>query len=73
MSVRTRRKAPDAARNGASEHAAQVAKREVAQCRAIGFSMFTKRSLIAMASLAAVSAAFAGPINIVGSYESSFS
>jgi hypothetical protein len=34
MSVRTRRKAPDAARNGASEHAAQVAKREVAQCRA---------------------------------------
>lgn len=35
--------------------------------------MFTKRSLIAMASLAAVSAAFAGPINIVGSYESSFS
>lgn len=35
--------------------------------------MFTKRSLIAMASLAAVSAAFAGPINIVGSYESSVS
>jgi hypothetical protein len=34
MSVRTRCKAPHAARNGASEHAAQVAKREVAQCRA---------------------------------------
>lgn len=34
MSMRTRRKAPHAARNGASEHAAQVAKREVAQCRA---------------------------------------
>ena len=32
--MRTRRKAPHAARNGASEHAAQVAKREVAQCRA---------------------------------------